>query len=683
MRRAVIGILLLLTFWSRSALTQCEPSQAVRKILNQLGHLEGGGLTEAEEKTKRLSILQQGLAKYRENYFLLSARMLAEPDREAEIHWAEALQREHPDRPEYAILRATALVTRDTPEAIGMLEALKASGPAGPQAFLQLSQIHAFNKFKDATQLQSDIKGFLQECPASLDPEALNLVFRNGTTEQILRMSAAVHKRLRNMKLPFLQSTWVAVWKMEFKVRSKDEQPLLRAEISQDLARFQHLSPMADLDSLMLLHSGYELLNNQAEMDKVDDRVLDEYATSPEAMQVAEQRWNRDHPILLNDSEASFRASLADVTRWQKRWPNNSFIVSKRLDALTELGDTTPDQIAEAGDELLAAIEKNPNNYYVPIFYNQLAAAFVKYKIRLDQVLGLEEKSYRPIRKREEACLKDDQNVEETLEICKQRVTYIKLRHFKVLLDYYELSTRPNEAREIDQELKTLDAPSTYRPYLLSLRGQAAVIEGRKLDALLLYHAALDGAATESDVVRSSFKEKVDSLWKALGGTPEGYGLFVQSERSTSAAVDVWVPPKKPMPEFSLQDLDGKTWKLADWGGKTLLINVWATWCLPCREELPQVQELYDMWKDRKDVALLTLNIDEDATKISPFVQRNKFTFPILVARDFVATVIDGGIPQTWIVNSMGKLVCIMNKSTGRWRELVAAKMEEVQKEAN
>ena len=65
------------------------------------------------------------------------------------------------------------------------------------------------------------------------------------------------------------------------------------------------------------------------------------------------------------------------------------------------------------------------------------------------------------------------------------------------------------------------------------------------------------------------------------------------------------------MPDFELVDLQGRTWRLADLKGKTAFVNVWATWCAPCRKEMPHLQRLYDRVKGRPDVVLLTMNVDE------------------------------------------------------------------------
>ena len=81
--------------------------------------------------------------------------------------------------------------------------------------------------------------------------------------------------------------------------------------------------------------------------------------------------------------------------------------------------------------------------------------------------------------------------------------------------------------------------------------------------------------------------------------------------------------------------------------GKSILINVWATWCGPCQSEQPKLQKLYDQVKDRSDVQILTFNIDEDAGLVAPFLKEKGYTFPVVVAYNYVNSLLDSiGIPH-------------------------------------
>jgi thiol-disulfide isomerase/thioredoxin len=109
------------------------------------------------------------------------------------------------------------------------------------------------------------------------------------------------------------------------------------------------------------------------------------------------------------------------------------------------------------------------------------------------------------------------------------------------------------------------------------------------------------------------------------------------------------------MPPFELVDLTGRTWRRSDLEGRTAFVDVWATWCQPCRKELPHVQRLYDRLKGRPDVVLLTMNVDEKPSEVQPFVAANGYTFPVLLAHDYVRTTLATiGIPRNWVIDAAG-----------------------------
>ena len=102
--------------------------------------------------------------------------------------------------------------------------------------------------------------------------------------------------------------------------------------------------------------------------------------------------------------------------------------------------------------------------------------------------------------------------------------------------------------------------------------------------------------------------------------------------------------------------MTGRNWTAASLHGKTVLINVWATWCEPCRMEHPALEALYEKIKDRSDIQIVTFNIDEAIGDVAPYMSKNKYTFPVLLAKDYVNDLLPSiGIPMIWIVDASGK----------------------------
>ena len=85
-------------------------------------------------------------------------------------------------------------------------------------------------------------------------------------------------------------------------------------------------------------------------------------------------------------------------------------------------------------------------------------------------------------------------------------------------------------------------------------------------------------------------------------------------------------------PDFSLRDVNGQDVRLSDFAGKVVLIDFWATWCVPCEAAIPHLQEMYERHKD-EGLVILGVSMDgpETMALVAPFVQRYRLTFPVLL----------------------------------------------------
>src|SRR5260370_5728317 len=85
---------------------------------------------------------------------------------------------------------------------------------------------------------------------------------------------------------------------------------------------------------------------------------------------------------------------------------------------------------------------------------------------------------------------------------------------------------------------------------------------------------------------------------------------------------------RRQQADFTLTELGGKSWTLKEQRGKVVVLNFWATWCRPCRKEIPDLESLYQQFKDQ-GLVILAIS-DEDADKVKPFIGQQKVTYPIL-----------------------------------------------------
>jgi peroxiredoxin len=107
--------------------------------------------------------------------------------------------------------------------------------------------------------------------------------------------------------------------------------------------------------------------------------------------------------------------------------------------------------------------------------------------------------------------------------------------------------------------------------------------------------------------------------------------------------------------DFTLSDLSGKKVSLSQYRGKLVFLNFWATWCPPCRAEMPAMERLYQKLKGQ-GLVVLAVDLQEDAKSVQKFVDEHKLTFPILLDSDgrVGATYGARSIPTTYIIGRDG-----------------------------
>ncbi len=114
--------------------------------------------------------------------------------------------------------------------------------------------------------------------------------------------------------------------------------------------------------------------------------------------------------------------------------------------------------------------------------------------------------------------------------------------------------------------------------------------------------------------------------------------------------------PGSPAPNFSLPGLDGRTVSLKDYRGKVVFVNVWATWCPSCRDEMPAMEKLYQELKGEA-FEILAVSVDASGAKaVAPFMRARKLSFPALldpegtIGKPYGVT----GVPESFIINKEG-----------------------------
>lgn len=135
--------------------------------------------------------------------------------------------------------------------------------------------------------------------------------------------------------------------------------------------------------------------------------------------------------------------------------------------------------------------------------------------------------------------------------------------------------------------------------------------------------------------------------------------VFVVFAISTMLAGAAWAQSKQKAPNFSLTTASGDTVELARLKGKVVLVNFWATWCGPCRKEIPGFLEVYKKYKS-KGLEIVGISLDQKGFEVvTPFVKKNEISYPNVVDDGKLAEAYGGirAIPTSFLVGKDGNIV--------------------------
>lgn len=243
-------------------------------------------------------------------------------------------------------------------------------------------------------------------------------------------------------------------------------------------------------------------------------------------------------------------------------------------------------------------------------------------------------------------------------------------RKHRSLASVYLLRARAQADLNNDNAAKN-DASKSYQ--LARLAGAALVLgelaERRKdideaLEQYLLAFAV--AVITEDDIDRKSLRRKLGQLHTIKYGSETGLGDKLLKAYDTYSKIHEEHLAKLNGPDanagvvdplqFKLTRIDGSAFKLADYAGKVVIVNFWATWCGPCLTELPMLEKTAAKYKDDSGVVFVALSTDEERDEVAPFVKQHKFKLPMGYAEHLEDHFRVSSIPTTMIFDRKGEI---------------------------
>ncbi len=668
--------------FAQTGIGYCEPSHALKEELRNVDKQSDGDLPYKLRHEQQQTMLLDLLKKYPNN-FHLQRRYQNERrsgflvDRDALLADYRAQTEKNPNDPTAIYLYARLLVGRETKKAVELFENLVRRAPDFPWSYLELAQIYNYPNFRDAAKLKENLKVWIAKCPAAMG--GFNLIARTGDKQMMTEAAQRLRARLESSTTNDDLGYWDDLWTISFKIEPVPEYPRVRQQIADDLKRIRGMK-LNSKEWLFALRGGYKQVGDKTNQRWAEDKLVQLFPKSETARWMVQTHWHEDHPYpKAEDSDArkqAYHQAVALITtEWLKQWPDDESTWAMRFHSMIELTESSNAGVQAAYNGYAKAHEQGGNTYFIPPIEVQVAQFYLKRGFHLESVPALLQKGLAGVTQIEKGNRGSDlYPSEEGSEDGNLR--YVRWQSWPMLAEAYARLKEPDKSRDMLVQMaealkqqkpseKQKTAYANDQATYWQATAKVAEVEERRLDALMAYQTALafrPKSAAPKLGKKDELSDYAQRLWKELGGTEQGWQAYLarnelSSSKPEAAEAMTWDIKNMVLPDFDLTDLQGHNWKLGDLKGKVVFINLWATWCGPCRTELPYVQKLSDQMKENKDVLVLTLNIDEELGLVEPFMKENKYTFRVIFGQAYAESQGVYSIPRNWVVSADGKLM--------------------------
>lgn len=664
----------------------CEPSPAVADVLRASAEVGVRCGSSAECAERRLALIEDALEGSPESLHLHRALQdlwqphaslsRADPEgREQVVERYRARLELQPDDPAALYLLGRILEDGERPREL--YDRAVKTDPRFPWSHLGV--LHGLWTLTPGTgpapeAVRRHAGAFLERCPSRFDMISGYQKFLPDKAfwrDHLAASRGAIREMDLERALPRYPAVWEGLYTATPLARHADEvDPVVR----EDLARIEAFGLEERESWLQALDTAYELLGNEEGRERIADLRLRRAPCTSRSARIRLERWQEEHPepeqsAPEEERRAHQRALWEQTGMWLEQCPEETVLWARRLFAALELDALPAEEVGELGDKILDLADSGALRFGTgssPLL--QVARLYAAHEVRLDRVRELAEQGGEEALEGTREYLAQDSLPENLRSLMSSQIPFLRWRTLSLSTRAAIARERPEEARELLVDVRALadelrpgegaeakdeEIFRTIDGGYWGFRADLAELEERPMDAAV--YRARSAAYLPEDA--SDELEEARTAWSEAGGSAEAWQALLEGLREGGlGASDAeglrWSEEEDPLPEFELADLSGGTWSRADLEGKTIFANVWATWCGPCREELPLVEKLHERLKGRDDVAVVTLNIDSNPGLAARFVEKEDYTFPVLQASGLVTRMgRASGIPRSWIID--------------------------------
>jgi tetratricopeptide (TPR) repeat protein len=702
------AILLCLASLLPPAPQSCEPTASTRKVLEQLQIPDDAHLPAARRQELRLELLRKALAAAPADLYLHEAYQSVrlarmETNRPVVIAEYEQLLARNPRDPVFLYLAASAQAGRKTKEAIANLERAIELDPNFGLPHLLLAQIYSARAYEDAAKVTRHLERFAALCPTSV--RTLPTLRWSKDKELIRREAERLRRNIEARTDSEAVAAYPTLWSLEAALKRSDRQSENQARMRRDIDRLfgaefaRNSAWLATVEVPSFLGGALADASRKAQGD-----LAALYPDSDAALREEYAKAGGDAPYPDNGTPeqiaAYWRQTWRAVLPLVRKWPATQWLAATAARAINEDRSATPQEIAEVIALFQNAVREDPDGMPTrPPQPTWIAQGLVARGGPFDNVPDLVLAGFTATNREWGSDAVDDLTGATEAGLAHDRDTFYVMGYLPMAEAYVRLgrlSAAQDALLQADTKLHAIrpaeNASSGDKNHFAELaaqywfvRGLYAEKDSRKVDALVDYRNALQlyPPRRPRPDRRDEVMASAERLWKDLGGTTQGWSDWAAQGSlagfySGSGGSEAWAKLAESSPDLILTDALGNRWNPRDLAKKTTFVTLWASWCGPCRAELPYLEKLYQRFRNRSDIAILAFNVDDDPKAMATALQELKVSIPSIAARDFAYSIVPVmALPANWIITP-GRTEMFQGDESSHeaWLESAAAAIE-------